>query len=179
MITLDHPERTKACNRGELASRMVAVACDLACLVRDQDRDAIGAFLAALPPEEITALIVVQAAMIPVDDSPPADLLAWVRWDEYGQPLPGPVREIPVAPSRPGPRHLQPCGTYAAYNRHRARGELVDDSCREAAREYWRDRRPARTRRPRLVPAPVTRSQAAQNRAVLEDALTRGRRHAA
>lgn len=30
------------------------------------------------------------------------------------------------------PRELQPCGTPAAYTRHRRRGEPVDDACAEA-----------------------------------------------
>jgi len=33
------------------------------------------------------------------------------------------------------PRELKPCGTWAAYNRHRRRGEPVDAACARAARE--------------------------------------------
>lgn len=32
------------------------------------------------------------------------------------------------------PRTLQPCGTHAAYQRHKRHGEPIDDACREAAR---------------------------------------------
>lgn len=38
---------------------------------------------------------------------------------------------------------LAPCGTYAAYNRHRRRGEHPDDACREAQRVYKRQNRAA------------------------------------
>lgn len=32
----------------------------------------------------------------------------------------------------------QPCGTVAAYNRHKRNGEPVDAACREAGREHQR-----------------------------------------
>jgi hypothetical protein len=31
---------------------------------------------------------------------------------------------------------IQPCGTHAAFNRHKKRGEPIDDNCRQAEREY-------------------------------------------
>lgn len=37
------------------------------------------------------------------------------------------------------PLLLRPCGTYAAYQRHRLGGEVPCDQCTEAAREYMRD----------------------------------------
>lgn len=33
-------------------------------------------------------------------------------------------------------RQLQPCGTPAAYQRHRHRGEPIDDACRVAVNAY-------------------------------------------
>lgn len=33
------------------------------------------------------------------------------------------------------PRDLKPCGTWAAYNRHRRRHEPVDEACAQAARD--------------------------------------------
>jgi hypothetical protein len=59
---------------------MVPVATELACLVREQDADGIGRFLAGIREEEIPALLVVLAAMVPVDE-PVGDLLAWVDWE--------------------------------------------------------------------------------------------------
>ena len=63
--------------------------------------------------------------MVPVEDMSAADMLAWLKFDEYGRPL-----EPPLAP----------CGTYGAFRRHKQRGELIDDDCRTAAREYWQER---------------------------------------
>ena len=144
MTVLDHPERVRALHRGELAAAMVTTACELACLVRDSDREAVGEFLGALSGEQCEALTVVLAAMVPVD-VPAGDLLSWVRWDEYGRPLPGPVLEAPAPVSKPGGALLlQPCGTYAAFRRHQYRGELIDDDCAEANRAYQETRRRAR-----------------------------------
>ena len=70
----------KAEDPGELAARMVPVATELACLVREQDADGIGRFLAGVREGEVPALLVVLAAMVPVDE-PVGDLLAWVTWD--------------------------------------------------------------------------------------------------
>lgn len=134
MTVIDHPERVRARQRGELAARMVPVACELACLVRDSDRHAIGEFLRRLTPEETTALLVVQAAMIPVDQ-PAADLLSWVTWDDQ---VPDLCQER--APSAGPEREVKACGTYAAFRRHERAGELIDDACQEAADKYRRDR---------------------------------------
>lgn len=40
-------------------------------------------------------------------------------------------------------RELSPCGTAAAYERHRRRGEPIDDACKAAARERAQSRRQA------------------------------------
>lgn len=42
-----------------------------------------------------------------------------------------PARTAPSGPERPR-RELAPCGTPAAYKRHRSRGETPCDACREA-----------------------------------------------
>ena len=131
MIIPGSPDRKEAARRGLLAARMVWKACELAGLVRDSDRGMIGEFLDALTDEERTALLVVQAAMIP-DDVAPADLLSWVHWDELGRPL-DPPGEQAMAPAE-----LYPCGTYAAWRRHKRRGELVDDACDAAHKAYRR-----------------------------------------
>lgn len=39
------------------------------------------------------------------------------------------------------PRPLQPCGTHAAYKRHKRRGERPCDACARAAREFSRRQR--------------------------------------
>lgn len=38
-------------------------------------------------------------------------------------------------------RALYPCGTYPAARRHHARGEELDEACRDAQRRYWRGER--------------------------------------
>ena len=130
--------------RGKLAARMVPVAARLAGMVRDEDAAAIGVFLSKLTGEETRALLVVQAAMIP-DDQTPADLLGWVTWDEHGHSLDG--ADV-TAGRRAAPGDgLQPCGTYAAFRRHEDRGEPVDGACRDAARAYWSERKRAQAQK--------------------------------
>ena len=128
-----------ACRRGELAERLVPKALELACLVHgDGDALEIGRFLRSLPADELGALPVILAGLVPVD-RPQSELLAYVTWDEYGRPLtavPGDADPVGVS----GPAVRFPCGTYAAYRRHENRGELVDDDCAEAARVYYRER---------------------------------------
>src|ERR1039458_4606887 len=66
----------------DLAESMVDVACELACLVRDGDPGPIAEFLDRYTSEEdreARALFVVLAAMMPVEDASPADLLAWAE----------------------------------------------------------------------------------------------------
>ncbi len=79
-------------DRADLAEAMVPKACEFACLVHDGDRDAIAAFLAGLDEDESLALPVILAAMVPIDDRSPADLLAWVGG--------GPVTVLPGMPGR-------------------------------------------------------------------------------
>ncbi|HEY8378102.1 MAG TPA: hypothetical protein VIK91_16510 [Nannocystis sp.] len=48
-------------------------------------------------------------------------------------------------------RQVQPCGTKAAYERHRRRREPVDDACRSAHNRYVRTRMRARYRAARRL----------------------------
>lgn len=50
-------------------------------------------------------------------------------------------------PARKAPWELRPCGTEAAWMRHKARGEPIDEACAEAHRRYHREY--ARNRRAR------------------------------
>ena len=115
---------------GALAERLVPVAAAFVGVVRDEDRDGVGRFLAGLPQPERDALPVILAAMIP-DDRSPADLLGWVTWDEFGRPLP-PDAVLVLAERKPGPAQSQPCGTVSAYKRHYVNGEKPCGACREA-----------------------------------------------
>jgi hypothetical protein len=100
-------EQDDALRLGDLAGRMARVAARLTEAVATVDTAAIRRVVRGLTPEplseDVEMLLVVQAAMIAgvagrrgagrVTAPAPADLLAWVRWDEHGQPLP----EVPVA----------------------------------------------------------------------------------
>lgn len=45
------------------------------------------------------------------------------------------------ARSTPGPRPTMPCGTRAAYVRHRRHGEEACQPCKDAVNKYYQDRR--------------------------------------
>lgn len=127
--------------RADLAESMVPVACDLACRVRDGDAEGIARLLASLGAEK-DALLVVLAAMVPVEDASPNELLAWtagletsVEWRQAQLPLAARLALLP-------PRELEPCPSLAAYRRHRAAGEPYEDcGCGGAARTAWRARK--------------------------------------
>jgi hypothetical protein len=150
-------------SRADLAEAMVPEACDLAGLVHDGDAEAIRVFLARCglgddAPIEAKALVVVLAAMVPVERSA-ADLLAWVGG--------GPVTVLPElrqCEDEPGPDdgELEPEGytvremmTANAKARALERaGREVPAEVREAALAYRR--RGARLRNPRAaVPEPA------------------------
>ena len=150
-----------ACRRGELAERLVPKALELAGLVHgDGDALEIGRFLRSLPADELGALPVILAGLVPVD-RPQSELLAYVTWDEYGRPLPAPVAGDSVPAGTSGPAVRFPCGTNAAYRRHENRGELVDDECAEAARVYYRARYQRRKRAGRAKEAATRRASRA------------------
>jgi len=68
--------------QGPMAARSAVMrAQHLAGLVRDEGPDGIGAYLDALEPDQLYALVVALAAMVPLD-TPVADLLAWVDQPE-------------------------------------------------------------------------------------------------
>ena len=118
----------------DLAESMVPKACELACLVHDADAEGVAAFIDALDPDHVPALMVVLAAMVPVDDRSPGDLLAW----EGSVPEAVKWRQMPLmAAAEP-----EPCPSMAAYRRHKARGEDAEEcGCGEAARAVWRERK--------------------------------------
>jgi hypothetical protein len=113
-----------------ITEHMVPVACDLIGRVRDGNRQAVLALLNPLTPTERYALTVVLAAMVP-DDRSARDLLSWTE-DEPSEPLSGPIAYV---------RPLRPCGTHAAYWRHKKRGEPIDLQCLYAERAYQRARK--------------------------------------
>lgn len=62
-----------------LADRSVARGAQLACMVRDEGREAIGEFLDGLDVQDLYGLAVALAAMVPID-RPASDLLEWIDW---------------------------------------------------------------------------------------------------
>jgi hypothetical protein len=113
-----------------LAERLIPVAADLVERVREEGRESIGELLDSLSALERHALPVVLAAMVPHDQRV-ADLLAWV-------PRPNPPR--PSA-ARAGSQAVRPCGTHAAFVRHKSHGEPACALCAEAERVYQRNRK--------------------------------------
>ena len=123
--------------RADLAESMVPVACDLACRVRDGDAEGIGRLAASLSADRTAALLVVLAAMVPVEDASPGELLAWtggletaLEWRQ--EPLPVDGCRCP---------ELEPCGTNAAYRRHERHHEPIDPACDRAYRKWRAERR--------------------------------------
>jgi hypothetical protein len=130
-------------DRADLAERLLPTALDLVMRVHDDGRQAVAELLAQIAPGELPALLVVLAALVPVDQGI-ADLLAWVTFDEYGRPLTGVTPALPRTTARG--RRLKPCGTHAAYNRHRKLGEDPCRACETAERIYQRNRDRTKTR---------------------------------
>ena len=122
--------------RADLAESMVPVACDLACRVRDGDAEGIERLAASLSPEQTAALLVVLAAMVPVEDASPGELLAWTGGLETALEW----RQEPLLLAAPGRPATEPCGTHAAYTRHVRRGEPVDRECERAQKTYRAER---------------------------------------
>jgi hypothetical protein len=132
-----HPEAARARARGDLAEAMVDKATDLALLVRDEGRESVLAFLGDLSGGEKDALLVVLAAMMPVEDMSKGDMLAWIDFDELGRPL-----------DPDDHRMWEDCGSLTAYWRHKYHkhraGEIEACGCAEAGRGYWQARKAAK-----------------------------------
>jgi hypothetical protein len=135
----DHRDAVLEETYADLAERLIPKALDLVMRVRDEGRESIGAFLGSLSELERHALPVVLAAMVPPDRGV-ADLLDWLC-------QPAPIRSPrPAAPR--SSRALQPCGTHAAFVRHKLNSETPDEECVQAERTYQASRkRTIRTRR--------------------------------
>ena len=118
------------------AEQLLAAGWEVAVRVRDDDPAAVQRDLAHLDKADLVDMVVLLAACVRVDQ-PRSVLLGW--W------------ETPV-PETADVRAMKPCGTYAAYERHRRAGEAVDPLCRAAASGYAAGKH-ARVRRPAGVEA--------------------------
>ena len=92
----------------------------------------------------IRQVLAVRAAMDAINAEPdtvPADPAAYRR-------DPGPSLAVPAVRGRP---RTAPCGTMAAYKRHRRHGEQPCMACTIANRQYWSDMHFAQRRRRRAA----------------------------
>jgi hypothetical protein len=117
-------------SQAERGQRALDRALELVVIVRDYGRDEITTWLRRRSRLDLEGIAVALAALVP-EDSTPRDLLAWM--DEPPR-VREPYRPLPAEP-RP-PRELAPCGTRAAHERHKIRGEKPCDACNEAQRAY-------------------------------------------
>jgi hypothetical protein len=103
----------------ERAERLVNIGLDVAVRIRDENPDDVARTLDGLDATELRDMVVLLGAAIDVGVSHSV-LYGW--WT-------GRTRE------------LRPCGTHAAAQRHRTRGEPLCGECRDAEREYDRVRK--------------------------------------
>lgn len=114
-------------------SAEVRAALEVMDAVRQVGPEAVARNLARRKPDHVIRLATTLAALVP-DDQPVSVLLEWMNGHESLAMTTGPLGGSDV-------RMLKPCGTHAAYVRHKNRGELVDDLCRDAERRYQRSRK--------------------------------------
>jgi hypothetical protein len=110
--------------RAEIAVRRAPA---IICAVRDLDADDIAGMLLPMPVDELHALIVVLAAAID-PETRLREQLAWISPDS-------PAEFIDTVNRVLGRR---PCGTHAAFNRHKAAGEEPCDRCWDGERTFQR-----------------------------------------
>lgn len=113
-----------------LAVRAVDDAPAVICAVHDLDSDAIQEMLSKMDREALTSLVVVLAAAFD-PDWPWLPSLDWIN-DE------APTAHLTTLRATQG---LRPCGTHAAFIRHRNYDEEPCDDCRMAERTYQRLRK--------------------------------------
>ena len=99
------------------AERLLRIALDVAVRIREEPPDAVVREFDGLDRGELRDLALASAC---IDVSRPVSDVVW--WSDLDQ----------VPRHRIGPNQLAPCGTRAAYRRHRARGEPVDVACEVA-----------------------------------------------
>lgn len=107
-----------------LPPRAVSRAMRLAAAVHDYEQLDVHDLLSELTRGDLYGVAVALAAMVDVDQTP-RQLLAW---------------NDPDSSDKPG-RFMAPCGTHAAFNRHKSRGETPCPDCREGERVFQRHRR--------------------------------------
>lgn len=122
-----HLRQVQAGEQGCLPDRLIDHAMVLVGAVRSRSPEVVGAVLAGSSRADLHALAVCLAAMVPTGKTP-VELLAW------NDGLPGRVASS-----------LRPCGTHAAFVRHRNNNETPCEECLTAERAYQRARQRRRT----------------------------------
>jgi hypothetical protein len=89
-------------SRARLAEKMIPVAADFACALRDEDAAMLGQRLDPMTRQDLYALVTVLGAMVDVEQ-PVGDLLAWVTFGDGACP------DLPVyrSPSAAAERRLE------------------------------------------------------------------------
>ena len=125
----------------------VIAGLELVGIVRECGPDTVNEFLED-NARDLEDICVALAAMVD-DTKTPRELLDWLHPKKYKQAMSQrvwamaqPPKPKPKLPPRVyGPRVLTPCGTHAAYARHRSRGEAVCGPCGVEEKRYQRDRK--------------------------------------
>ena len=118
----------------------IAAAQLLVGAVHEEGPAEVAALLTPLDRQALYGLAVTLAAMVPADYTP-GELLAWNDVHELRHPGNKLACEG---------RTIQPCGTHAAFNRHRAKGEQPCDECWVGERRYQREKKERQRRERRL-----------------------------
>lgn len=137
---------------GCLPAMTVLNALRLVGAVHEHGPADVADLLHAMDRQNLYAVTVTLAAMVP-DDYSPAELLAW-NDARYGDAEPARAiadQQQPLFPAVLVTRQLRPHGTHAAFVRHRAAGEQPCDPCVHGEREYQRARPPRVRKDPRRV----------------------------
>lgn len=67
--------------KARLAEKMIPLAADYACAMRDEDAEGLARRLESMSRQDLYALVTVLGAMVDVDQ-PVGDLLDWVTWED-------------------------------------------------------------------------------------------------
>jgi hypothetical protein len=123
-----------------LPAAAVGTAIRLIGAVHEHGPDDVAHILTDLNNQDLLALAVTLAAMVP-DDFSPVELLAWN--DSRYAPVVSTVHSTqpPLFPAVLVTRQLKPHGTHAAFTLHRKYGEEPCDACWHGEREYQRNRK--------------------------------------
>lgn len=123
-----------------LPAAAVGTAIRLVGAVHEQGPDDVADILTDLNSQDLLALAVTLAAMVP-DDYSPVELLAW-NDSRYAGTVTAPASsQPPLFPVIAVTRQLKPHGTHAAFVLHRKHREEPCDACWHGEREYQRNRK--------------------------------------